>query len=335
MSFSLFTDPTMLPGNGPYELFDPGWLAALTGYQNFLSPTTHRPMPYGGLVIDVPDTVKIALAGDWGTNMAPATGSIRDLIISEDCDYTLHLGDTYYSGTCEENEAFAAMWPEGSRGSFNLTSNHDFYAGFTGYLQTLADPKFAAQANNPYFALRNHNWIIIALDTASHSQSFLCKDGFLDNRQLLWLNQLVKDSAPRGVILLSHHDGFNLEALDAECQNPRPRGILYKSLYGQVALPSDRPCFWYWGHVHCPIAYRYNNVRARCIGHGGIPYLPFPDFYKDFGDSLVTVEWVETDAARDGNPLRAPNGFAVLRMDGPTISEQFVDEYARSRWSNP
>jgi hypothetical protein len=302
---------------------------ALTAYQASLDPTTHRPFPQGGIVIDIPDTVKIVLAGDWGTNCDPATGPIRDLMLAEAAAYTIHVGDTYYSGSPAENDAFAAMWPAGSMGSFNLTSNHDMYSALTGYLQTLADPKFEAQGGKLYFALRNANWLVIGLDSASHSTDFLYKEGVLDQRQLGWLNGLIAEDERRGVILLSHHDGFNLEALDAEPQEPRPKGIIYKSLWSQVTRPAGRPFRWFWGHVHAP--YVASN-GCRCIGHGGIPYLPFPDFYSDFGDEAVRILWAETATAKTGNPLRAPNGFAVLRLDGPAITEQLIDEGGRAVW---
>jgi hypothetical protein len=319
------TDPTLVPGSGRYEKFDTGWVRALTAVQEAVK----RPFPIDGSVVDVPDTLTIAMAGDWGTNCAPANTSIRDLMIAENPDLTIHLGDVYYAGQPDEEAAFIDMWPAGKLGSFTLDSNHAMYSGGAGYLQELADPKFAIQGGKSYFALRNKNWLIIGLDTAYSAPDFLYKEGRLDNRQLIWLNGILASAGERGVILLTHHDGFNLRALDAEPQEPRPRGIIYKHLWSQIALP--RRFRWYWGHVHAPAVY---DNGCRCIGHGGVPYLPFPDFYQDFGDHKVKVLWTETEAARDGNPLRAPNGFAMVWLDGPMIREQIVDEYSRARWQS-
>jgi hypothetical protein len=319
------TDPTLIPTDERYGKFDSGWVRALTARQE----SVKRPFPIDGIIVDVPDTLTIAMAGDWGTNAAPANTSIRDLMIAENPDLTIHLGDVYYAGQPEEEEAFAAMWPAGKLGSFHMNSNHSMYGGGAGYLQTLADPKFAMQGGKSYFALRNKSWLIIGLDTAYSSPDFLYKEGHLDDRQLVWLKSVLDGAGQRGVILLTHHDGFNLQALDSEPQNPQPTGIVWKPLWTQVinlvGSPFS-PLRWYWAHVHCPVVY---SNGCRCIGHGGVPYLPFPGFYRDHGDENVRVLFTETEAV---SGLRGANGFVVVRLDGPTITEQLVDERGLSRW---
>jgi hypothetical protein len=327
--FSIWTDPTLVPGDGQYEKFDPKWIRSLTARRENVFK---RIFPAGGVVIDIPDTVKLAMAGDWGTNTAPAVASIRDLMIAEAADYTVHLGDVYYSGTPDEEAAFAAMWPAGSKGSLALNSNHEMYSGGTGYLQTLADPKFAIQGGQSYFALRNKNWLIVGLDTARYSDDYLYKNGRIDGRQSVWLRALFQQRGDRKLILLSHHDGFNLRAVDAECQHPRPHGIIYKPLWADVNRIVGWPAQvfrWYWGHVHAPMVF---SNGYRCIGHGGIPYLPFPDYFRDFGEGHVRVLFAETAAARTGNRLRAPNGFACVWLDGPEFREQLIDENGRAVW---
>lgn len=316
------TDPTLVPGFGKYEKYDAGWLRCLTEYQE----SQRVPFPVGGTVIDIGDTITIAIAGDMGNGI---TTNVSAIIAELNADYTIHLGDTYYTGNWQENGIFATDWPAGSRGSFALPGNHDMYSGGGGYLQTLTYPKFAAQGGKSYFSLRNKNWLIVGLDTSSASTDWLYKNGALDNEQLTWLTNLLADADQRKLILLSHHDGFNLDVLDET--GTGNKGIIYKPLWSDILLTGWRPKRWYWGHVHSPVIYSNN---CRCIGHSGVPYLPFTGFYKDYGDTNVKVLWAETDNALTGNLLRAPNGFAVIRLDGDIITEQVIDEEGRSRWQS-
>lgn len=314
--FNLWSDPTLVPGCGQYEKYDPGWAELLFAYQG----SDRAIFPQGGTVIDVPDTLKLVLAGDWGTATEPAVSTIRSLMLAEHADFTIHLGDVYYAGEPSEEAAFASAWPAGAMGSLALNSNHEMYGGGFGYLQTLANPKFAAQGGKTYFALRNSRWLIVGLDTARSSTSFLYKDGALDMAQLAWLDSLV---GGRHLILMSHHDGFNLACLD-DAQFSTSTAMLYKPLWEQLK-PYPRH-LWYWGHVHSPIVF----TGARCVGHGGVPYLPFHGNPRLYGDHDVSVEWVETDIIAGSQ--RAPSGFAVLRLDGLAVQEQFVDELGRARW---
>jgi hypothetical protein len=73
-------------------------------------------------------------------------------------------------------------------------------------------------------------------------------------------------------------------------------------------------------------------VRAfsgRCLGHGGIPYTPFT------ADEQRPYLWAEGGSANDTlEPGRALNGFHLLELDGPQLTERFIDEVGRQRWSS-
>ena len=81
----------------------------------------------------MPDQVTLAIAGDWGTGIAPAT-TIGGYIARRNPDYTIHHGDVYYSGLPEEESSkLIELWPAGGRGSLTLNSNHEMYAGGRRY----------------------------------------------------------------------------------------------------------------------------------------------------------------------------------------------------------
>jgi hypothetical protein len=263
-------------------------------------------------------------------------------------DYTIHLGDVYYSGAdAEEAGKFLPYWPFTNGRSYALNSNHEMYSGGNGYFgKLLTDSKFAAQHRLGYFALTNQNWLIIGLDSAYFTHSFLYQEGAiaeidLSNPkatgmvQINWLKQLLGANQGKRIILMTHHDGFSVD--------PASGKVTISPLYRQITslMQGVRDWWWYWGHVHTVIAYlsvhfgSVSTMTARCIGHGAIPYMPFPPNYSSLGSGDVQIDWTETDLARDPQiPLRAPNGFLLLTLTGADLREEIYDENNRQRWSN-
>lgn len=327
LHISFAQDPTLVPGISPYHADWPGWIDALIGYEE----STLVPFPTGGTVIEMPDTpLKIALAGDWGAQ-TDAARVVGQIIAEEACDYSIHLGDVYTTGDHFEHGIFAEQWPAGKLGSFCLDGNHDLYSSGAGYLETLANPKFTAQGGQPYFALRNRSWLIVGLDSARASTSVLYQEGLFDSIQMAWLADLIRNKGDRQVILLSHHDAFNPACLDST-ESRRSTAIVYKPILSQI-LKLGITGYWYWAHVHCPVVYAPSQgLKCRCIGHGGVPYLPFPGAPAVYGDDVVKLLWAEQEPIAGLD--RAAAGFAMLFLDGPNLREQFIDEFGRSVWSS-
>jgi hypothetical protein len=340
-----------MPGFGSYEEGDPRWIESLINYYKYRSKRANFPAPtppFTGVtpLIDQSE-IKIGIVGDWGTGEKIAKDVIAAMQ-SHTPDYAIHLGDVYYSGAVdEESLKFIPNWPFTNGRSYTLNSNHEMYSGGLGYFgKLLTDPKFAAHKGSGYFALTNDQWLIIGLDTAYFSQSFLYQEGAIYETDLTdpqargmvqvnWLKQTLQAHPNKRVILMTHHDGFSIE--------PSSGKVTRKPLYQQISnlMQSVKDWWWYWGHVHTAIAYRRiffaNNtaVTPRCVGHGAIPYMPFAPDLSRLGGGDVAVTWAETDLARDpANPLRAPNGFLLVTLTGGDLKEEFYDERNRLRWSN-
>ncbi len=342
-------------GAGPYEALDHRWAESVLNYyqtgNNRVAFPTHLGLginPLRNLVAD--GEIRIALAGDLGADarLTPPA-AICALIAGHNPHYTIHLGDVYYSGLPEEEaDNFLKLWSPGSAASYTLNSNHEMYCGGRGYFQTLlGDGKFAAQQGLSYFALTNDHWLIVGLDTAyfAYYQSLLYEEGFLAEPdpgkeprgldQLNWLRGVLREHGHKRVILLTHHDGFDV--------NPATGKVSRKPLFQQVSteLSAVRDWWWYFGHVHAGIAYyrlffgNNSSLSARCVGHGAVPYEPFPPHLERLGDGAIRIQWAETDYARNGgDPRRAPNGFMLLTLRGAELREEFYDELGRQRWSN-
>jgi hypothetical protein len=319
-------------GTGRYEHLDPGWAESIACWLETMHD--HHPFNHDAPVIQIPDTVKIAIAGDWGCgdwrdagNPAPSTRVAAQMAALKP-DITIHLGDVYYAGTKDEQaHLFAGLWPSGTIGSFALNGNHEMYSGGVGYFEVgLASPKFAGQRGASFFALENSNWVIVGLDSAYYADpEGLYMDGSLrGNGYPDFQSEFLREQVAKGkkVIVLTHHNGLTDDG----------RGLT--ALWDEVmsiAMRAPSPPFWYWGHEHFAAAYArvVGQPRCRCVGHGGVPY----------GVATVlnspNVEWYETRLANDPEiPQRVMNGFCQVALEGSNIVETFYDENGGIAWQS-
>jgi hypothetical protein len=320
-------------GTGRYEHLDPGWAESIACWLETMHD--HHPFNHDAPVIQIPDTVRIAIAGDWGTgdwrdagNPAPSTRVAAQMAALKP-DLTVHLGDEYYAGTAdEEKHLFAALWPQGRLGSFAMASNHGMYSGGYGYYDvTLDHPAFRLQRGCSFFALENSSWVIMGLDSAYYADpEALYMDGSLrGNGYPDFQSEFLREQVAKGkkVIVLTHHNGLSD---DGGTATPLATEIFRLN-------PSNSPFYWYWGHEHFAAVYKMPKALiptfCRCVGHGGVPY----------GMATVlespNVEWYETRLANDPEiPQRVLCGFATIDLDGPNITERMIDENGGIAWES-
>jgi hypothetical protein len=328
-------------GTGKWEQLDPGWLEALAVFLESLLPIIGGKHPFvdAPQTISIPNQVKIAIAGDWGTGewrgvQNPAASTrVGEAMGKLEPHVTIHLGDVYYAGTGDrEQHLLVSLWPQGTLGSFALNSNHEMYAGSKPYFNALSLPPFEQQCGCSYFALENDNWIIVGMDSAYFSpegelymNGVLFNDNF-PNKQQAFLQDKGERAQLDGkkVIVLTHHNGLDDPGRNAN------------TLFEEVtnAFPNHTgPDYWYWGHQHLGAVYQPQGqagVRCRCCGHGALPC----GVASVLADS-PSVIWHENRLANDPDiPERVLNGFAMLALDGPKIEEAFYDENGELAWSS-
>ena len=183
-----------------------------------------------------------------------------------------------------------------------------------------------------YFCLQNDCWRILAIDTGYYAKSFPVLELFdthlikLHGAIRTWLKEVVfKDPDDRRpVILLSHHEWFS--AYDSE----------YKRMGKQMAPYLDRVLLWFWGHEHrfsgyAPFGFGDSpKVRARCIGHGGVPFdIAYPERHRGlvFSDERISAE--STNRVHAKQQL-GYCGFAFLKFVGPKLTVSYYDERKNS-----
>jgi predicted phosphodiesterase len=266
------------------------------------------------------DSGRVAVLGDWGTNLYGAPVSAANIKRAGGFELLLHLGDIYYSGTDKETQQrFLAAWPaEAGKVSRALNGNHEMYSGGFAYFDHVL-PQF--KQSSSYFAVQNAHWLLIGLDTA-HS------DHTIDSLQAQWLKSVVQKAGDRKVILFSHHQPFS--RLDKQGPN------LQAALAGLPPIAA-----WYWGHEHgCLIYDKHPKFGlGRCIGHGGIPSPRNSQVLNAPVDrSLSGISWKRLSATADApsslvldgpNPLIkgeenkfGPHGYLTLEFDGPDLIER-------------
>lgn len=306
-------------------------------FPEYTAPAADRPGVYR-----MPDRCTVALASDWGTGTESAY-RVRDAIRRERPDITIHLGDVYYSGTRREFESYflgTDDWPRGTlasreagaaRPTYVLNANHEMYSGGKGYFD-VALPTLGQETS--YFCLENADWRIVALDTGYYTRSIPFLELIvnlvrLHRANLRWLADVVfaDPGDHRPVMLLSHHQWFS--AFDSE----------YKRVGRQLRPYLDRVLLWFWGHEHrftgyAPFGLDGPTVRARCIGHGGMP-IELGARPKRTDRPLVFSD--ERQAGMLGETAVGYCGFSLLRLDGPMLLVQYVDETGETlleeRWT--
>ncbi|WP_158822820.1 metallophosphoesterase [Granulicella sp. S156] len=319
----------------PFEAFgplDPGWIECIIdGFKTLLSGKASF-IQYQNLsdfLVAVPDKCTIALVADWGAHNSTAK-LVAAQIRATSPDICVHLGDIYYAGQENEAEEFLAGWPMAdpatgkisSHSSFALNGNHEMFSGGKAYFGTVLGA-FGQKAS--FFGLRNTKWQLLAFDSAYIEQRLLGPaDATRIDARLLsqynWLLDKVKGNTAQQTILMSHHQPFS--AFSQENSDGKPLKQDAENFFTAAGVASVWA--WFFGHEHRCTIYddSLSGYRARLIGNGCIPHSPpNPANLPDAGCQGFKLMNAGTNANGD-----ALSGFVLLKLDGPSISLQYVNE---------
>jgi 3',5'-cyclic AMP phosphodiesterase CpdA len=284
-------------------------------FATYKAPSSERPG-----IFPIPNRCSIGVAGDWGTGTRSAY-DVADRIRAHHPDVTIHLGDVYYSGTKEEfHDYFLGEWPRGKLSTYTLNANHEMYSGGAGYFSAIRE--LGQEAS--YLCLENEHFRVLAIDTGYYSRVFPLLEQFfagtvrLHPKQCEWLRDVVfKDPGDkRPVVLLSHHQWFS--SFETE----------YMSIGRDMTPYLDRVLVWIWAHEHRFAGYGpfgfgdAPRVRARCIGHGGMP-VELGKHKERPRNLIFTDERVAYEL--EGEAI-GYCGYTLLDLDGPKLRIEYRDE---------
>ena len=192
-------------------------------------------------------------------------------------------------------------------------------------------PAFQAQGGN-CFALYNNAFRIVGLDSAYYAPD----NGMLDfpgymigslgdphGQQALFLEQQIAQlTAGQKLILLTHHNGLNLNgSRPATADKPYLLWQQVTAVLQQLPAGASKDVFWYWGHEHAGAVYKRQTVNGvtihpRCCGHGCIPW----GIATDLAQSAHVV-WFEKQVLGPGPNYFVTNGYATLALSGGSLTE--------------
>jgi hypothetical protein len=267
----------------------------------------------------LPDQARIALLGDWGTGQ-PEAKRLLARIKTKNPDAVIHLGDVYYSGTgFEMKNYFLDPWfqildlKRHPIPTFTLSGNHDMYAGGAPYyaaIDQLGQP-------SSYFCLRNRNWQFIAIDTGLHA----IKPGggmtYLEDTEVEWVKDKVRNAGGRRTVLLSHHQLFSA---NEDIGGQEFNTLLYK----QLADIFPQVDYWFWGHEHDLVVFgEYLGLkRGRCIGHGAFPVGTGEIPPKPSNPDVPVNPAFKLDT--DGDCFL--HGYAIMELDGAQAKVSYYQD---------
>ena len=219
------------------------------------------------------------------------------------------------------------------------------YGHATGYsLTALTAPAFQAQGGN-CFALYNNAFRIVGLDSAYYAPDNRMENfpGYMigslgdpHGQQALFLEQQIAQlSAGQKLILLTHHNGLNLDgSLPAKSDQPYLLWQQVTEVLKQLPAAASKDVFWYWGHEHAGAVYKRQTVNGvtihpRCCGHGCIPWGIATDL------NAPNVLWFEQEVLGPGENYFVTNGYATLTLNGASLSEAFFNQDGKKSWPKP
>ena len=239
---------------------------------------------HAGIFPVLGERCSIGLLSDWASFTSESILAGEELK-KKNCDITIHMGDIYYVGSRKDvlfNFGDQGAWPWGTKGSFAIPGNHEYFSNADGFFEELL-PRMGIKEGEKnwvqesgFFCLENKHWRIIGLDTGYHSvkdtfiKLTLGQDARLDDVMLEWLKSKVQPFAPndnRGIILLTHHQPKSAF-----------EGFYNRIVQQLIPVFGDKRSFiWFWGHEHRLAFYGVDAQKdvlkafGRCIGHGGMP----------------------------------------------------------------
>lgn len=313
-----------------------------------------RPFPrythaHAGIFPLTGERCRIGLLSDWASFTSESILAGNELK-KRDCDITIHMGDIYYVGSEKDvslNFGDQGAWPWGSKGSFAIPGNHEYFSDAKGFFDELlpkmgvweGEKKWVQESG--FFCLENKYWRIIGLDTGYHSvkdtiiKLTLGQDARLDDVMIEWLKSKVQPFAPhdnRGIILLTHHQP------KSAFEDP------YERIVQQLIpiLGNQRSFIWFWGHEHRLAFYGVNAEKdelkafGRCIGHGGMPVelgnqveLDEPQAIRASQQSLIfydqRINKNHSELKSLANEMVGFNGYATIDLDHEKATIQHYD----------
>lgn len=323
---------------------DPAWVTTIEKYLSYFGLKGDRaqipyirPSSVGPAVIEISNSARISMLGDWGTGATPAIRVLKQ-IAEWQPDVLIHLGDIYYSGTpleCRLN--FSDIIDRTVRRNgrqcavYTLSGNHDMYCGGVGYYGLIEDlNKGSLKQTASFFCLRtsDERWQFLAMDTGLHDYNPLgVADAltYLEPEEIEWHCDRISEFPGRS-ILLSHHQPFSaFSPIGTADELGRRSGTNPRLMETYNILKmKGRVNAWFWGHEHSLGIYKpFLEIEfGRCLGHGGVPVSVVDKIYQPLPEIQNPPSIIQgTESGSDGDVYA--HGYAQLSLSEKSLSAEY------------
>jgi hypothetical protein len=357
----------LLTSYWPMSDDDPAFLLCVTTYLDALK-TYHDvflyndwraagggDLNYGVIDWKLPNDAKVAIIGDWGTNLylQDANALLADLVATQKPDAIIHLGDVYYSGTPAECQAFVTAINDVFESTgvspvpvFTLPGNHDYYSlgyGFYPMLRQLNQGIAGAAQQASYFCLRTEDgrWQFLGMDSGyedsnpANQKNPLYAGPWLQPDEILWHRDKL-DTFSGATILLSHHQLFSANSkingmLSSESEFPYVNTMLMNVFepYFRTKIAA-----WMWGHEHSLGIFQndlFGLAKGRLVGASAWEELtseaPYTVNYPEV-PYLQPTTW-EAPANAPPNDAYLQHSYAMIDLSSDPAN---VSYYAFPAW---
>ena len=308
---------------------DVSWLkAGLKGlYHSLMTPVEYTTTFNEQDELKIPNDVTILLLADFATGLDRSTAVLREAqrITEGHVHLVMHGGDTYYSGSVEEQKTnlldpIRQHFPHSTIRA--LRGNHDVYSGPVGFNYVKA--QVGQQAT--YCSVNNDFLLIQCMDTTLNDVNPMHEGinmTYLHDDEVAWHLKMVKAAKADGkkVILFSHHEPITYNDSVGK-HHDMPIAANHK-LFLQMKEAYAATDAYFFGHQHHFMLYEDYKFRdgtilkkPRLIGHGGCPNtsLNLDEMYHP-GDY---------DYAQYDRPSLLPGDFWHLGHNGSVIDAGFA-----------
>jgi len=177
--------------------------------------------------------------------------------------------DTNFWGVPGWPTGKGVKFPEGSRGMFTLTGNHEMLSQGDTYFNSVLprcgvknDDGSLAGMPTSFGAIETAHWRVIMIDDSYNSYPDGALSAALDSLDLkaeckmpdshvAWLARVLGDpNDKRGIILMGHHNYRNAFANSCIDHAKQIAGV----------LPGEREIVWLYGHIH---SFQMQNAPAK------------------------------------------------------------------------
>lgn len=204
-----------------------------------------------------------------------------------EADIHISLGDlTNYGHTSELNEVYGIV-KQYDTTFYHALGNHDLYA------QTRREVlEISGQAR--YHAVVTEQAVLVFLDTAKE-MDFKDWGGWIDEEQLRWFEQVIRDSGTKPVLVFAHHPVYSTTT-----HSDRDKGSIHPDIDMWSILSQKQGIGIYFnGHTHIDSIVQQNNWTfvqlSACLDEQGLRMV-------DIGEEEIRITAVDiADAAFTDN----------------------------------